>query len=221
MVKRLFKYFIWFVILYVLVDVFSYYTIVTTYVNKEVSNYYSFPQVEIYESKATVTNGYLKGKVTNNTELPLVDQYLKVDLYSKRGSVLGTKYVKLNELQPGGSQEFEVTYNNDLVDHVSTSIVPQSAISTASPNDLVMDLKKDNKTSWFLWFTALMMILSPIFPLFRAEMQPKGTPRQNANNTDSPPILADTGNLLEMMDITVRPLCFRLSPKSPWTAPFI
>ncbi len=160
MVKRLFKYFIWFVILYVLVDVFSYYTIVTTYVNKEVSNYYSFPQVEIYESKATVTNGYLKGKVTNNTELPLVDQYLKVDLYSKRGSVLGTKYVKLNELQPGESQEFEVTYNNDLVDHVSTSIVPQSAISTASPNDLVMDLKKDNKTSWFLWFTALMMILS-------------------------------------------------------------
>ena len=36
MVKRLFKYFLWFIILYVLVDIFSYYTIVTTYVNKPV-----------------------------------------------------------------------------------------------------------------------------------------------------------------------------------------
>ena len=55
-------------------------------------------------------------------------------------------------MQPGESQEFEVTYNNDLVDHVSTSVVPQSEISTANPQDLVMDLKADNKTSWFLWF---------------------------------------------------------------------
>ena len=160
MVKRLFKYFIWFIILYALVDVFSYYTIVTTYVNKEVEVNYSFPQVEIYESKATATNGYLKCKVTNNTELPLADQYLKVNLYSKKGNLLGTKYVKLNELQPGESQDFEVTYNNDLVDHVSTSIVPQSEIENANPGELVMDLKKDNKTSWILWFSALMMILS-------------------------------------------------------------
>ena len=158
--KRFFKYFLWFVILYVLVDIFSYYTIVTTYVDKAVAVNYSYPQVEIYESKATATNGYLKGKITNNTELPLVDQYLKVNLYSKKGNVLGTKYVKINELQPGESQEFEVTYNNDLVDHVESQVVPQSSIANANPNDFIMDLKANNKTSWFLWFSALMMILA-------------------------------------------------------------
>ncbi len=161
--KRFYKYFIWFLIVYVLVDIFSYYTIVTTYVDKAVAVNYSYPQVEITESKATATNGYLKGKVTNNTELPLADQYLKVILYSKRDNVLGTKYVKLNELQPGESQEFEVTYNNDLVDHVETQIVPQSEISKANPKDLVMDLKAENKTGWFVWLCAVMMLLAAGF----------------------------------------------------------
>lgn len=160
--KRFFKYFLWFVILYVIVDIFSYYTIVTTYVDKAVAVNYSYPQVEIYESKATVTNGYMKGKVTNNTGLPLVDQYLKCVLYSKNGNVLGTKYVKLNELQPEEGQDFEITFNNDLVDHLETAIVPLSAISNADPNDFIMDLKANNKTSWFFWFAAVMMILSAI-----------------------------------------------------------
>ena len=160
MMKRFLKYFLWFVILYVLVDIFSYYTIVTTYVDKKVAVNYSYPQVEIYESKATATNGYLKGKVTNNTELPLVNQYLKCILYSKRGNVLGTKYVKLDELEQGAGQDFLVTFNNDLVDHIETAIVPQSAIANANPNDLIMDLKVNNKTSWLVWFGAIMLILA-------------------------------------------------------------
>ena len=158
--KRFFKYFLWFVILYVLVDIFSFYTIVSTYVDKPIAVNYSYPQVEIYESKATATNGYIKGKVTNNTELPLVNQYLKCMLYSKNGNVLGTKYVKLDELTQGSGQDFLVTFNNDLVDHIETAIVPQSAIANANPNDLIMDLKINNKTSWLVWFGAIMLILA-------------------------------------------------------------
>lgn len=57
--------------------------------------------------------------------------------------------------------------------------------------------------------------LSRNFPLFNAAIQPRGTPSSNATSTDTPPTRADTGNFMVMMSITVRPLCFKLSPKSP------
>ena len=60
-----------------------------------------------------------------------------------------------------------------------------------------------------------LIMLSAGLPLFKAAILPRGIPRTSATSTDMPPTLADTGNFEEMMDMTVRPLCFRLSPKSP------
>lgn len=156
--KRFFRIFLWFIIVYILVDFFTYYTIKSTYFNKEVEVSSDYPQIEITESKATVTNGYVKGKVTNNTELPLVDQYLKFELYSKKGELKDTKYIKINELQPGESQDFELTYNTDLVDHVKLSVVPLSELSNADPSSFNMDLKINNKTSFWIIFGAIWLI---------------------------------------------------------------
>ena len=60
--------------------------------------------------------------------------------------------------------------------------------------------------------------LSRNFPRFKAAIHPSGMPTHNATSTEIPPTLAETGNFIMIIDITVRPLCFRLSPKSPCSA---
>ena len=60
-----------------------------------------------------------------------------------------------------------------------------------------------------------LIILSKVLPLFNAARHPRGIPSSKDTNTETPPTFAETGNFILMMSITVRPLCFRLSPKSP------
>ena len=161
--KRVLQYFIWFGLLYLLVEIFSFATLVSTYVSKpvDVSNIPA-GMVEITESKFTGTNGYIKGKITNNTDEPFVNKYLKVELYSKRDNILGRKYLKLNDLQPGESQEFDMRFNTDMVDHVKMYLIGEEEFNTDNPTskELTFDILKLNNTNPWLWFAAFTMVVS-------------------------------------------------------------
>ena len=60
--------------------------------------------------------------------------------------------------------------------------------------------------------------LSRNLPRCIAAIHPSGIPSSSATSTATPPTLADTGNFVTIIEVTVRPLCFRLSPKSPCRA---
>ena len=63
-----------------------------------------------------------------------------------------------------------------------------------------------------------LRILSTAVPRLYAATTPSGMPSRSDTSTAIPPTFADTGNFVEMILMTVRPLCFRLRPKSPWHA---
>ncbi len=60
--------------------------------------------------------------------------------------------------------------------------------------------------------------LSRNLPRFNAAIQPSGIPTHSASSTEIPPNRAETGNFSVIISATVRPLCFKLSPKSPCAA---
>lgn len=99
-------------------DIVIYLAINGTYKDKVTQVYVSQPQITVLESKATHINGYVKGSIRNNTQEIINDKYLKIEMYSKRDVNLGTKYVKIDNLQKDAVQDFEMWYEFTDVDYV-------------------------------------------------------------------------------------------------------
>lgn len=81
-------------------------------------------KIDISEAKATAVNGYVKGNVKNVGTL--VDKtYVKIDLYSKRDVLLGTKYVEINNINKDETRDFNMGFCFNEVEYTKISIVDE------------------------------------------------------------------------------------------------
>lgn len=79
-------------------------------------------KTEISDIRATAVNGYVKGSVNNTGDI-VSKTYVKIDLYSKRDVLLGTKYVEMSNLQKGETRDFEMGFRFDNVDYAKICMV--------------------------------------------------------------------------------------------------
>ena len=89
-----------FIFIFIFVNIVSRLLLQSTY-NKisELEVISENPLIEIIEAKANKVGGMLIAKITNNTGEVIDNQYIKLDFLSKYGNNLGTKYLKVNNLQ--------------------------------------------------------------------------------------------------------------------------
>lgn len=66
-------------------------------------------KINIRDVKATYVNGYVEGSVKNTSE-DVEMAYVKIDLYSKRDNLLGTKYVKIPNIRKNETREFRTGF---------------------------------------------------------------------------------------------------------------
>lgn len=118
-------------------DILIYIAINGTYAHKDTRVYTTSPEIIVGESKATYINGFVKGGIKNNTGEIINDKYLKIDLYSARDVKLGTKYVKIENLQPNEYKEFEMWYKFTDVDYAT--IVVTDNIQNASEEEFISE----------------------------------------------------------------------------------
>lgn len=79
-------------------------------------------KIELDEARATYVNGYVEGSIKNtgkNTE----STHIKIDLYSKRDILLGTKYVKVDDLKQNEERDFRMGFKFTDVDHCKLEMV--------------------------------------------------------------------------------------------------
>ncbi len=155
--KTFFKYFLAFVIVYIIVDIGSYMSIKSTYISRDYIVDFDSPSIEITEMKSTVLNGYLKGNITNNTGSVITGKALKLDYYTEHGVLAGTKYVKVDNLIQNEKIDFESRFNFDNVDSVRVSIVDSLDIDTSEWDFSLDDFSKD-KINWFVLLGALIVV---------------------------------------------------------------
>ena len=155
--KKFFKYFVWFLIVYFLVSILSFQVIKSSYKSKNCIINFSNPKVEITEAKATITNGYVKGKITNNTEEAIINKVLKLDFISPRGIIMGTKYIDIENLAPGKYKNFESKFNFDNVNDISISLLDKTDITSINELDFGLDDLKYNKTNFGLVLFAVFI----------------------------------------------------------------
>lgn len=141
--KKFFKYFLVFIVFFFASTYFSNKLILSTYKPKKIDMDFETPAVEISEAKATSINGYIKGRITNNSGETLTGKYIKADFYSPRGINIGTRYIKLDDLNPGESANINerVKFNN--IDSVKLSFIDQED----KPNEKLLIEKLYDKIS--------------------------------------------------------------------------
>lgn len=79
-------------------------------------------KIELDEARATYVNGYVEGSI-KNTGVDTESTYIKIDLYSKRNVLLGTKYVKVEDLKQDEERDFRMGFQFTDVDYCKLEMV--------------------------------------------------------------------------------------------------
>ena len=124
--KRLKKFLLYALIIvafWIFSDILIYVAVNSTYVHIDAKVETNSPEVIIEDSKATLVNGFVKGCIKNNTDSIIYEKYVKIDLYSPRNVKMGTKYVKIENLEPNQYQNFEMWHKYTDVDYAIITTV--------------------------------------------------------------------------------------------------
>lgn len=113
--KKFLKYALFVLAFFIFSDIMIYLNIETTYQN--IGRKDNISQVSIYQAQATKVNGRIKGNIYNNSENKITNTYLRVDLYSKRNILLGTKYIDISNLREDETKNFEVYFKVQDVEY--------------------------------------------------------------------------------------------------------
>lgn len=98
-------------------------------------------QVTIYQAQATKVNGRIKGTIFNDENNKIKDRYLKIDLYSERDVLLGSKYIDLLGIRDNETRNLEVYFKLQDVDYYEVSFVEEKGPEGELP-EMVKDLTK-------------------------------------------------------------------------------
>ena len=96
--------------------------------------------MDITTAKATYVNGYVGGTLKNNGD-DIDKVYVKIDLYSKRNVLLGTKYVEVNDFRKNESREFEMGFKFTDVEYAKIKLVDEPDVN-ATQDTFVSDNMK-------------------------------------------------------------------------------
>lgn len=81
--------------------------------------------VNVDEAKSTFVNGYVTGNITNNTNSNIQGKYVKIDLISKRGNKILTKYVQVDELKTGETRNFTINFQAESIAQANISVTDE------------------------------------------------------------------------------------------------
>lgn len=78
-------------------------------------------QVVVNQAEATKVNLRVKGTITNLAENPITLKYVRIDFYSERDNIVGTRYIDVSNLNENESMDFEIYLRLDDVTYYEVS----------------------------------------------------------------------------------------------------
>lgn len=136
--KNLLMYLIIFVAFYLFTNLMIYLFVHGSY--KPMQNYNiekSNIEVIVEDARTTNVNGYVKGKVNNNTGGFVRDKYLKFEFVSERNINVGNKYIDLTGLAEDESKEFEIKYKFENVNNFKVSTIEKEEMKDITESDII------------------------------------------------------------------------------------
>lgn len=149
--KTLLKYALWVILFYIFSNLMIYLNIETTYQN--IGRKDNIEQITIYQAQATKINGRIKGTIYNNAENKIINNYLKIDLYSERDNYLGSKYIDVSNMRDNETREFEIYFKVQDVEYYEIKFTDEK--EEGELPEMLKDLTKEQ----LIWGTFLTFLI--------------------------------------------------------------
>lgn len=151
--KQFGRYALMVIVFYIISDILIYFGLIGMYKNFSGEIITKSPIIEVSESKATRESGFIKGKIKNNTGNKIEEKYIKIDLISERDTYLGSKYLKVQNLENNEEISFESEFKFSNVYKYEISVVDKEREYTET------ELISDDIKSIFITGAFLRMII--------------------------------------------------------------
>lgn len=126
--KKFFLYFLMLIALYIFVTVLTNFEMTERF--KDITNNcettIKSPKIEIEECKATNSQVYLKGKITNDTGEHIPIKYLQIDIYNENDAYLGTEFKELKYFNVNETVAFDLNYKYNNVEKIVIGITDKT-----------------------------------------------------------------------------------------------
>ncbi len=119
--KTFFKYAMWVILFFIFSEVLINIGLNSSYKNMQSKN--NIEQVTITQAQATLVNGRIKGTIKNTGKENLNGKYLKINIYSERDVLLGSKYCEIVNLTNDQSQDFAIYFKTQYAKYYELEIV--------------------------------------------------------------------------------------------------
>ena len=153
--KKFLIYLILIIVFFIFSQIMIAYALHTTYKNKDTDVKTKY--ITDVEVKASSIDGYATGKVKNDEANTLQNKYIKVETYSKHDVLMGTKYIKIDDINANEEKEFEVHFNFKKVEKTIIDIVEEKDVEEVeglSFEDMTSDPERN-----FIAIVAAVVIL--------------------------------------------------------------
>lgn len=137
--KTFFKYAMWIILFYIFSNLMIYLNIETTYQN--IGRKDNLEQVTVYQAQATKINGRIKGTIYNDDKNKITNNYLRIDLYSERDNLLGSKYIDVSSMRDDETRNFEIYFKVQDVDYYEMKFTDKKAEGELP--EMLQDLNKN------------------------------------------------------------------------------
>ena len=139
--KTFFKYAMWIVLFGLFSNLLIYLSLNSTYRDIHIKDNVA-EQVIVKRAEATSVNGRMLGTVKNIEANDINGKYIEIDLYSSRNVLLGTKYIKINNLAVNQEEDFEVYFKLQNIEYYNINIVDKIPETGELGEFLTEDMKE-------------------------------------------------------------------------------
>ena len=149
--KTLLKYALWVVLFYIFSNIMINLYIESSY--QAIGRKDNLPQVTVYQAQATKINGRIKGSIYNSSEHKITNKYLRIDLYSERDVLLGSKYIDVSTMRDDETRNFEEYFKVQDVDYYEMKFTDEK--EEGELPEMAKDLTRD-QVVWGTLFAILI-----------------------------------------------------------------
>lgn len=122
--KKIFRYVILLIALYLVVQLYVFLLMKQYY--RDMKNYnvlVESPKIEVTESKVAKNKGYIKGKITNNTDELIKNLKVKFDFYDEQGKFVGAEYKTEEIFNASETVSFDIKYEYENISEIKISVI--------------------------------------------------------------------------------------------------
>ena len=148
----------------VLIIVFYLFTMIITFIGlnatyKNINLTEDLPEgLSINLAQATSVNGRIYGEVLSSEQNNLEGKYIKVDIFTKKGNDMGTKYIKIENTNINEPKKFAVFFTADNIKYYTIEVLDDTE-EVRKQSDLVKELFGDVFTEEELKAVAILTLI--------------------------------------------------------------